>query len=112
MEEMMLQNVIDKTRIQANQARAKVAKAQQAQPSGHSHAEIEKAAQDFEAVFLSQMLQHMFKGVDPSPMTDGAGEEIYQSMLVDEYGKILAQAGGVGVADHVKREMLKMQESR
>ena len=72
--------------------------------------EIDKVAQDYEAVFLSQMLQHMFAGVDLDPTTDGPGEDIYKSMMVDEYGKILSRSGGIGVADHVKREMLKLQE--
>lgn len=74
--------------------------------------EIDKVAQDFEAVFLSQMLQHMFAGVDMNPLGEGksAGDDIYKSLLLDEYGKILSKAGGLGIADHVKREMLKLQE--
>jgi Rod binding protein. len=75
--------------------------------------EIDAAAQEFEAVFLSQMLEHMFAGVNLNPMAgDGKSsqDDIYKSWLVDEYGKIIARSGGIGVADHVKREMLKMQE--
>lgn len=76
-----------------------------------SAAQIDEAAQEFESVFLSQMLQHMFAGVDMNPMgEDGPGKEIYESMLVDEYAKLMTRAGGIGIADHVKREMLKMQE--
>lgn len=77
-----------------------------------SKGEIDEAAQEFETVFLSQMLQHMFVDVDMNPMSEGdsPGEDIYKSMLIDEYGKILSRAGGVGIADHVRREMLKMQE--
>lgn len=72
---------------------------------------VEEAAQEFEAVFLSQMLQHMFKEVDFDPLSeDSASDDIYKSMLIDQYGKILSRAGGIGVAEHVKREMLKMQE--
>ena len=73
-------------------------------------AEVDKAAEEFEAVFLSQMLQHMFAGVDFTPEADGAGEEIYKSMLVDEYAKLMSRSGGIGVADHIRREMLKLQE--
>jgi Rod binding domain-containing protein len=32
-------------------------------------------------------------------------------MMVQEYGKIMAKAGGIGVADHVARQMLQLQES-
>jgi Rod binding domain-containing protein len=40
----------------------------------------------------------------------GKGEEMYRSLLVEEYGKTIAKAGGVGIADQVKAEMLKLQE--
>ena len=74
--------------------------------------EIDKAAEEFEAVFISQMMQHMFAGVTFNPMTGdkSPGDEIYKSLLIDEYGKMLTKAGGIGIADHVKREMLKVQE--
>ncbi len=73
--------------------------------------QIREAAKDFEAMFVSQMLEHMFAGVKVNPMgQDGAAEDMYQSMLLDEYGKIIAQSGGVGIADHVMREMTKMQD--
>ncbi len=74
-------------------------------------AQIDAVAEDFEAVFLSQMLQHMFKDVGKDSITSGGqSEEMYQSLLVDEYGKMMSRAGGIGVADYVKREMLKLQE--
>ncbi len=76
-----------------------------------SAAQIDEAAQEFEAVFLSQMLQHMFAGVDMSPMVEnGASKDVYQSMLVDEYAKLISRAGGIGLADQVRQEMLKLQE--
>lgn len=70
------------------------------------------AAQEFEAQFISQMLENMFSTVDTNPVLGGGeGEDAYKSMLVDEYGKLLARSGGIGVADHVKRELLRVQES-
>ena len=67
--------------------------------------------QEFEAVFLSQMLQHMFDGVETDEMFGGGeGEDMVKSLLVDEYGKLIARTGGIGVADYVKREMLSLQE--
>lgn len=72
---------------------------------------IDETAQDFEAVFISQMLEHMFEGVNSNAVTGGGeAEEIYQSMMIDEYGKIIAGRGGVGLADHVKRQLLTLQE--
>lgn len=72
---------------------------------------IDETAQDFEAVFLSQMLEHMFEGVNTNVVTGGGeAEDIYQSMMVEEYGKIIARRGGIGLADHVKRQLLTLQE--
>jgi flagellar protein FlgJ len=72
---------------------------------------LDSVAQDFEAQFVSQMLSNMFSTVDPSESLGGSDtEEVYQSMLVNEYGKIIARTGGVGIADQVKHMMLQQQE--
>ncbi len=72
---------------------------------------IDETAQEFEAVFISQMLQHMFAGLEVNELFGGGhGEEMFQSLLVDEYGKVMAKAGGIGLADHVRQEMLNLQE--
>lgn len=76
-----------------------------------SNAKVEEAAQDFEAQFLSQMLENMYSTVEVNPdFGGGQGEEIYRSLLVNEYGKLIARTGGIGVADHVKKELLRLQE--
>ncbi len=73
--------------------------------------EAGKAAGEFEAVFISQMLAPMWAGVGADNyMGGGSAEDTYHSMLVNEYGKLMSKAGGLGIADAVKREMLKMQE--
>ena len=78
---------------------------------GVSAEKIDAVAHDFEAQFISQMLENMFSNVDTKDSLGGSNEEeTYRSMLTDEYGKLMARAGGIGVADHVKREMLRMQE--
>ncbi|MBK1670994.1 hypothetical protein CKO28_23590 [Rhodovibrio sodomensis] len=70
-----------------------------------------KAAQDFEAMFIAQMLKPIFQGLSTEGMFGGGkGEEMYRSLMVEEYGKTIAKAGGVGIADQVKAEMLKLQE--
>ena len=73
-------------------------------------ARIDKAAQDFEAVFLSQMFSQMFNGIDVDPMFGGGkGEEMFRSMMVEEYGKKLADQGGIGIAESVKAKLIDMQ---
>ena len=73
--------------------------------------EMRKVAKDFEAVFIAQMLQPMFQNLGAEePFGGGHGEDVWRSMQVQEYGKAITKAGGIGVADAVLREMIKMQE--
>lgn len=74
---------------------------------------MKETAEDFEAVFLSEMLRPMFANIEAeAPFGGGAGEKIYRDMQVDEYGKAIAKAGGIGLADSILREMIKMQEGK
>jgi len=74
---------------------------------------IDKTAEDFEAVFLSQMLESMFKGIKTEgPFGGGHAEEMMRSFMLQEYGKVMAAGGGVGIADAVKRELLHAQEGK
>ena len=73
--------------------------------------QLRKTAQDFEASFLSQMLKPMFENIGAEkPFGGGTGEDMWRSLKVKEYGKAIAQKGGIGLADSVFREMLKLQE--
>jgi peptidoglycan hydrolase FlgJ len=90
---------------------AQINKAKSLARPGMSEAKIDEVAKEFEAQFISQMLENMYSTMETNPLLGGGeSEKIYQSMLVDEYGKLISRAGGVGVADHVKREMIRMQE--
>ena len=74
-------------------------------------AQARAAARDFEAFFLSQMLQPMFKDLSTEPPFGGGhAEQVWRSLLVDEYGKMMAASGRTGIADAVLRTMLAEQE--
>lgn len=76
----------------------------------NSPEQIRKSAKEFEEMFIGQMLQPMFQNLETDGMFGGGdGEQMFRSMLVDEYGKIMARSGGVGIADAVMRSMLKAQ---
>ena len=80
---------------------------------GHikTEAEARKAGEEFESMFLGQMLSHMFSGIETNEMFGGGhGETMMRSMLVDEYAKEMTRAGGIGIADAVTRGILKIQE--
>ncbi|WP_299817076.1 rod-binding protein [uncultured Roseibium sp.] len=70
-----------------------------------------KAAQEFEAVFLNTMLQSMFTGLEEGgTWGSGHGADAWQSLLIDEYARTIADNGGIGLADSVERELLSLQE--
>ncbi|HTI87224.1 MAG TPA: rod-binding protein [Alphaproteobacteria bacterium] len=70
-----------------------------------------KTANEFESYFLSQFVDRMFQGIPKDSLTgNGHGEDIFRSMLSQEYGKALAGRGGAGIADQVYREIMKTQE--
>ena len=72
--------------------------------------QIRDTAQKFETSFLSSMLQEMFAGLkSDGPFGGGQGEEMFRSFLTEAMAKQITKAGGVGVADSVQREMLKLQ---
>jgi flagellar protein FlgJ len=61
-------------------------------------------AQEFEAVFLAQVLAQLNPGLGGDEQTP------FHDMFNDELAKLISRSGGVGVADAVLREMLKSQE--
>lgn len=82
-----------------------------ARQGGDRDPRIWRTAVEFEAVFLSQMLEQMFTGTEvEEPFGGGSAEQTWKSLMNQEYGRAVARSGGVGIADHVYREMLRMQE--
>jgi Rod binding domain-containing protein len=75
--------------------------------------EMRRAAEEFEAVFLAQMLAPMFEGLQTDGLGGGGlGEEIFRPMLIERYAEALSKAGGVGIADSVVREMMRLQQTQ
>jgi peptidoglycan hydrolase FlgJ len=71
-----------------------------------------KAAKEFESIFISQFLGSMFSGISTDgPFGGGEGEEMFRSLMLDEYGKAIEERGGFGLAASVTKELLKQQET-
>lgn len=71
---------------------------------------INETAEEFEAMFISEMFKPMFESVKVNETFGGGkGEEIFSGFLRDEYGKMLAQTGGIGIADLVREQLIEMQ---
>lgn len=71
-----------------------------------------KSADEFEAIFLSQILKSMSAGIKTDgPFGGGHGEDTFKDVLNEEIGKSIAKNGGIGLSDAVYRELLKSQEA-
>lgn len=65
---------------------------------------LRKTAQEFESVFIAEMLSHA--GFDKAIAQDsGFGGEAFSRMLVDAYADNLAKKGGFGLADQIYRQL-------
>lgn len=71
-----------------------------------SEKELRRAAADFESLFINQMLKSMRETITKSDLFHGGNaEEIYTSMLDAELSKSMANAGGIGLADMLMKQL-------
>lgn len=88
-------------------------KAYGAHPAPKVADKTDAAAQDFEAVFITQMMERMFDGLSKDgPLGAGPGAGAYRSMLADQYGKTIAASGGIGIAAEIRRELIALQQGQ
>jgi Rod binding domain-containing protein len=92
-----------------NASAASIQKTSAAANDSPKLAKAKEAAQDFEAIFLSQMLATMSQELGGAGGVAG-GDEVYRDMFNKEVAKMISRSGGIGVADAVLQEMLKVQE--
>lgn len=76
-------------------------------------AQAKETAQDFEAFFMTRMMESMFEGISTDGMFGGGhAEKIYRSMLLNEYGKVMAKTGNIGISDSIMDTIIQMQEAQ
>ena len=67
-----------------------------------------KVCQDFESIFIKQMLNVMRKTVHKTGLVDGGlAEEIFEDMLYDEYALKMAQSSQFGISDMLYKELFR-----
>lgn len=72
-----------------------------------------KAAEDYESVFINELLSHMDQGDSLNgAFTGGQAESVYRSLFDDSVAKQISLRGGIGVANNLYREILKLQEAK
>jgi flagellar protein FlgJ len=82
-------------------------------PSSKDPAVTRQAAEKFVGLFMSQMFNQMSEGVQTDSLFGGGpGENMFKSVLVDEYGKAAARNGGMGLTDQIMRTLIRQQEKQ
>lgn len=76
-------------------------------------ARMRQTAEDFEASFLAQMLKPMFEGLSTDgPFGGGEAEGTWRGFMIDAMAKQTVKAGGIGLAETVVAEMVRMQAAQ
>lgn len=72
-------------------------------PEGSDADRLRTVAEDFEAIFIKQMLESMRNTLNPENrlVDTGMAGEIYEDMLYDEYAQTMSKSGGFGLADMI-----------
>jgi Rod binding domain-containing protein len=70
------------------------------------NSKLYRACQEFEAIYIKQMLNVMRKTVNRSGLLDGGfAQEVFEDMLYDEYAKKMAEHAGFGLSDSLYRQL-------
>jgi flagellar protein FlgJ len=74
---------------------------------------LKKACEDFEALFINQLMQSMRRTVLKSKfLEDAPGKEVYQSLFDREISKKMAQKGALGVGKIIYRKVMEHEKAR
>ncbi|MBS13809.1 MAG: hypothetical protein CME19_19720 [Gemmatimonadetes bacterium] len=76
--------------------------------------QIREAAQEFESVFLFQMLKQVRNSIhrEEGIMNGGMGEEMFTGLLDEEYAKVMAKSNSTGLADMIYQQMSRAEGTK
>lgn len=71
--------------------------------------QLRAACQDFEAIFINQLLTQMRASIPKGGLfPESQAEEIYRGMLDEEYSKVMSRSGsGLGLGEMLYRQLKK-----
>lgn len=78
-----------------------------AQGSSARRAEFQEVAVALEASFLSEMLKFAGHGESRESFGGGKGEDAFTGLLVREQAALLADGGGIGLAEQIVESMMR-----
>ena len=69
-------------------------------------AKLKESCQDFEALFVKQMLNAMKKTVNKTDLIKrNMGEDIFEDMLYDEYAKKITETSRLGISEMMYNQL-------
>ena len=82
-------------------------------PKTPGYEKLHKQAVELEGVFLNTLMKQMFSGIktDESNFGGGFAEETWRGMQAEQFANSLAEKGGIGLADNLMGDLLRMQEA-
>ena len=66
---------------------------------------LRQTAEKLEAAFLAEMLKNAGVGAMKGPFGGGTGEGQFASLMREEQARLMVEAGGIGLAEHLVRAM-------
>lgn len=68
-----------------------------------------KAAEQFEAYFVQNMLKTMRESVEKSDLVDSHTTDMYQDLMDKEVSMQMVRRGGIGLADMIEKQILQRE---
>ena len=83
-------------------------------PSTPGYQKLLKQAKDYEGVFLNTLTKEMFSSVKSGDQSMGGGfaEDTWRGMQAEQFANILADQGGIGLAQSLMPTLLSLQEAK
>ncbi|MBI5810079.1 MAG: peptidoglycan DD-metalloendopeptidase family protein [Deltaproteobacteria bacterium] len=76
-------------------------------PDNPDKAALKKAAEEFEAFFINEMLKSMRATIQKSSLFDGGNaQDLYSSMMDTELSRFMASSGGIGLGSILLQQIL------
>ena len=76
-----------------------------------SDEQARQVARDFEATFLTQVMEEMLKTVETGSLGGGFAEEQWRSFLARAYADEMADRGTTGIAQSVERSIAAYRDA-
>lgn len=107
---LSMPNAVDLGQIQDSLHAGQIRALDRAALNGARAQTVDGAAQEFEGMVAAQLLSPMWENMPvDETFGGGIGEETFRGFLLQEYGRIAAKTGAIGISHAVKDVMIRAQ---